>query len=167
MTGENGSNVVVVGIGAMGGGMARALLTSPNVKTVCGYDKSIDAVTKFYEESKQANKSLPSSPSSLYEAISAKTDFVIISLVNESQCQQVCFGGTSDEPDLLSIMSKGSCVIMTSTVTGTCEKYGDVWVKSFCFSLKPTTMFCCHFSFCSYLGKNGRSKVQIEGYFLS
>lgn len=166
MTGENGSNVVVVGIGAMGGGMARALLTSPNVKTVCGYDKSIDAVTKFYEESKQVNKSLSSSPSSLYEAISAKTDFVIISLVNESQCQQVCFGGTNDEPDLLSIMSKGSCVIMTSTVTGTCENMKMCRGGNFCF-FKPTTMFCCPFSFCSYLGKNGRSTIQIEGYFLS
>ena len=129
MTGENGYHVVVVGIGAMGGGMARALLTSPNVKTVCGYDKSVDAVNKFYEESKQVNKSQSSPPNALSDAISDQTDFVIISLVNESQCQQVCFGGTNDEPDLLSIMSKGSCVIMTSTVTGTYEKIRLSWWK--------------------------------------
>ena len=117
MTKETEIEVVVVGIGAMGGGMARALLASPNIKSVCGYDKSTNAVNKFYDESQQANKSVSKPPMSLLDAISDKTDFVILSLVNQAQCQQVCFGGTDDE-DLLSIMSKGSCVIMTSTVTG-------------------------------------------------
>ena len=118
MTKETEIEVVVVGIGAMGGGMARALLTSSNIKSVCGYDKSANAVNKFFDESQQANKSVSKPPMSLLDAISDKTDFVILSLVNQAQCQQVCFGGTDDEPDLLSIMSKGSCVIMTSTVTG-------------------------------------------------
>ena len=118
MTKETEIEVVLVGIGAMGGGMARALLSSPNIKSVCGYDKSTNAVNKFYDESQQANKSVSKPPMSLLDAISDKTDFVILSLVNQAQCQQVCFGGTDDEPDLLNIMSKGSCVIMTSTVTG-------------------------------------------------
>ena len=37
-------NVVVVGIGAMGGGMARALLDSNATKIVVGYDKTTEAV---------------------------------------------------------------------------------------------------------------------------
>ena len=54
-------SVVVVGIGAMGGGMARALLDPPPgsdeiIECVIGYDRYRPAVDKFFEEAKQANK---------------------------------------------------------------------------------------------------------------
>ena len=109
------SKIVVVGIGAMGGGMARALLESPITSSVVGYDRYEPAVEMFFEESKSANKAPESPPSSLKTSISESTDFVILSLVNESQCEQVCFG---DGDNLLNSMSKGSCCILTSTVTG-------------------------------------------------
>lgn len=107
---------VVVGIGAMGGGMARALLQSPVTNVVVGYDKSAEAVEKFFQESKKMSKPGKIPPSSLREAISDSTDFVVVSLVNESQCEQVCFG---EGENLVNLMPKGSCVILTSTVTAT------------------------------------------------
>jgi 3-hydroxyisobutyrate dehydrogenase-like beta-hydroxyacid dehydrogenase len=76
-------------------------------------------VEKFFQESKAANKAANSPPSSLRESISDGMDFVILSLVNESQCEQVCFG---DGENLSNLMPKGSCVILTSTVTGKSDK---------------------------------------------
>ncbi|KAG7356558.1 NADP-dependent 3-hydroxyisobutyrate dehydrogenase related protein [Nitzschia inconspicua] len=112
------SSVVVVGIGAMGGGMARALLDSSVTSTVTGYDKNLAAVETFYRESVHVNKNAGDNPPvSLKDAILLPVDFVILSLVNESQCEAVCFGET--EQSLVNIMEKGSCVILTSTVTAT------------------------------------------------
>ena len=106
-------DVVVIGVGAMGGGMGRALVDSSITKTVTGYDRSTEAVKKFYDTAKE--KAPNSMPTSLDNAISDSTDFVVLSLVNESQCEEVCFGGPTN---LLSLLAKGSCVILTSTVTG-------------------------------------------------
>jgi 3-hydroxyisobutyrate dehydrogenase-like beta-hydroxyacid dehydrogenase len=112
-------DVVVVGIGAMGGGMARALLDSPITNSVIGYDKSVDAVENFFEESKMVNKACEIAPTTLSDSISESTNFVILSLVNESQCEQVCFAG---DENLLNLMPKGSCVVAASTVTGKVEQ---------------------------------------------
>jgi 3-hydroxyisobutyrate dehydrogenase-like beta-hydroxyacid dehydrogenase len=109
-------NVLVVGIGAMGGGMARALLASSITRCVTGYDKSVDAVKTFFGEAQAANKSPSSIPTSMASAITESTDFVVLSLVNQGQCEQVCFG---EGESLLNLVPKGSCVVMTSTVTGT------------------------------------------------
>lgn len=109
-------NVVIVGIGAMGGGMARALLDSEITNTVVGYDKSMAAVELFFQESQNVQKAQGNVPLSLKEAITNDTNVCVISLVNEVQCEEVCFGG---EENLLNLMPKGSCVVMTSTVTGT------------------------------------------------
>ena len=87
------NNVVVVGIGAMGGGMARALLDSEMTDTVVGYDMSVEAVQRFYEEAQKVHKATTQMPASLEDSIAADTNITIISLVNESQCEQVCFGG--------------------------------------------------------------------------
>jgi 3-hydroxyisobutyrate dehydrogenase-like beta-hydroxyacid dehydrogenase len=129
MPSQTGNEIVVVGIGAMGGGMARALLASPVAQIVCGYDRSVGAMEKFLQDAIKANKARrrqgqeKQEPSevlaprtTLSEAITKTTDFVILSLVNESQCDHVCFG--SNEPNLVTILPKGSCVILTSTVTG-------------------------------------------------
>jgi 3-hydroxyisobutyrate dehydrogenase-like beta-hydroxyacid dehydrogenase len=111
-----GQNVVVVGIGAMGGGMACALLAASITRCVTGYDKSVDAVKTFFGESQAAKKAPLSIPSSMTSAITESTDFVVLSLVNQGQCEQVCFG---EGDNLLNLVPKGSCVVMTSTVTGT------------------------------------------------
>ena len=112
-------NVVVIGVGAMGGGMGKALVDSPITKTVTGYDRSIVAAQNFFDVAKE--KMPKSIPKSLDEAISEYTDFAILSLVNEAQCEAVCFGVDSS---LLSLMPRGSCVILTSTVTGKYTIYG-------------------------------------------
>jgi hypothetical protein len=109
-------NVVVVGIGAMGGGMACALLAASITRCVTGYDKSVDAVKTFFGESQAAKKAPSSMPSTMASAITESTDFVVLSLVNQGQCEQVCFG---EGENLLNLVPKGSCVVMTSTVTGT------------------------------------------------
>jgi 3-hydroxyisobutyrate dehydrogenase-like beta-hydroxyacid dehydrogenase len=115
-------NVTVVGIGAMGGGMARALLESDSTTTVVGYDTNGQAVEIFFRETQVANKSPKNVPKSLADAITTQTNIVVISLVNEGQCEQVCFGG---DENLFKLLSKGSCVILTSTVTATWAKKAD------------------------------------------
>ncbi len=109
-------NVVVVGIGAMGGGMARALLDSDVTSLVVGFDKSNEAVEHFYQESLMVQKAPTSIPIRLRDSITDATNICILSLVNESQCEEVCFFG---DECLLHLMPKGSCVVLTSTVTGT------------------------------------------------
>ena len=93
--------------------MGKALVDSPITKTVVGYDRSSEAAKKFFEASK--TKAPDTIPQALDHAITTDTDFALLSLVNESQCEQVCFTGKSS---LLALMPKGSCVILTSTVTG-------------------------------------------------
>jgi 3-hydroxyisobutyrate dehydrogenase-like beta-hydroxyacid dehydrogenase len=110
------SNVTVIGIGAMGGGMARAMLNSSATIRVVGYDRSSILVDALHQEAKAAEKAAHSPATSLREAVTADTNFVVLVLVNEPQCQQVCFG--MDEDSLFSLLPDGSCVILCSTVTG-------------------------------------------------
>jgi 3-hydroxyisobutyrate dehydrogenase-like beta-hydroxyacid dehydrogenase len=110
------ANVTVIGIGAMGGGMAHALLASPATSRVVGFDQSEALVQTFYNDTKQADKAADSPPNSLKEAITSDTDFVVLVLVNEQQCQQVCFG--SDD-NLITLVPDGACIILCSTVTAT------------------------------------------------
>ena len=112
---EDTFNITVIGIGAMGGGMARALLRSPISNRVTGYDRSHELVEAFFHETLSLKKAETLPPSSLSEAVNSATHFSILSLVNEMQCEQVCFG---ESKNLLGLMSPGSCVILTSTVTG-------------------------------------------------
>ena len=111
------ANVTVIGIGAMGGGMARALLASPATLRVVGYDQSTALVQTFHEESNLVGKSADSPPTSLQDAITSDTQFVVLVLVNEQQCQQVCFGG--DKNNLVRLVPDGACIILCSTVTAT------------------------------------------------
>ena len=126
-------NVTVIGLGAMGGGMARSILRSPEVKTVTGFDLSSDAVTKFHQDAVAAGKVVtdeaPSEPYKLSNFVSKKTDVVVVVLVNENQCNSVCFGGDNDE-NLITLMKPESCVFISSTVTpsfakSTCEKFAE------------------------------------------
>ena len=125
--------VTVIGIGAMGGGMARALLHSDCTTKVVGYDRDSVLVEAFHLEASSIGKafsspSFPDSdsastltrpPTTLAEAIQ-DTQAVVLVLVNESQCEAVCFGASGD--DLISLLPSGSCVIVSSTVTATWAK---------------------------------------------
>ena len=55
-------NVTVVGLGAMGDGMARAILRSDKVAKVTGFDLSLELASGFYEEAKAAGKAAESLP---------------------------------------------------------------------------------------------------------
>ena len=113
-------NVTVIGLGAMGGGMARSILRSHEVNTVSGYDLSSDLVTQFYQDSASAGKTMtsvvPSAPFKLSNFVTNETDVVVIVLVNEQQCNTVCFGG-NDNANLISLMKPNGCVFLCSTVT--------------------------------------------------
>jgi len=123
-------NVTVIGIGAMGGGMARALLLgsgSSCCKTVTGYDRAQSLVDKFHEEAVAADKALlvGAPPTRLQEAVTPETNVCILVLLNEAQCEQVCFG---DDENLCSLLSPNSFVFLCSTVTPAwalkaCEKF--------------------------------------------
>merc|ERR1719203_1749098 len=90
-------HVTVIGIGAMGGGMAEALLASSHVSTVTGYDRSTALCEKFHEKASAIQKqadfiSSGCPPKSLSEAIhSEHTNVAVLVLVNESQCDQISF----------------------------------------------------------------------------
>mmetsp|Transcript_32735 Transcript_32735/g.49334 ORF Transcript_32735/g.49334 Transcript_32735/m.49334 type:complete len:546 (+) Transcript_32735:180-1817(+) len=109
-------NVTVIGIGAMGGGMARSLLRDPHVATVSGFDLSTEVASKFFAEAKESGKATPTLPSELTldNFVTKETDVVLIVLVNEAQCNSVCF---ESDINLASILRPGSAVILSSTVT--------------------------------------------------
>ncbi|KAI2498036.1 NAD-binding of NADP-dependent 3-hydroxyisobutyrate dehydrogenase [Fragilaria crotonensis] len=119
-------HVTVVGIGAMGGGMARALLASDAVAQLVGYDRATELVEALFEEAKEVNKAptMAHPPTCLEEAISADTNVVLLVLVNESQCEQVCFG-SNDDKNLLHLLSADSFVILCSTVTPTWARHAE------------------------------------------
>lgn len=114
--------ICVVGLGAMGGGMARSLLRSSEVSEVQGFDLNDEIVKKFYDEAKEAGKASHALPTELVlgKFITSETNVVLLVLVNEAQCDSVCFGSGSN---LESILQPGSCVILSSTVTA-------AWAKS-------------------------------------
>ena len=115
-------NVTVVGIGAMGGGMARALLQSNAVSQVVGYDRSTELVQDFFEEAKEVHKAPAAPPTSLQEAISTDTNVILLLLVTEAQCEDVCFGA---EINLVKLLPVDSCVILCSTVSATWAKHAE------------------------------------------
>jgi len=129
-------NITVVGIGAMGGGMARALLESPVSRTVVGYDTSVKLRDAFFADARSRGKEggHVEPPSTLKRAVTYETDFVVLVLQNETQCERVCFGKGSDDNDdnnnLLRLLPEGCCVILCSTVTSTwarraCQTFAD------------------------------------------
>lgn len=129
-TAVHGSRIAVIGIGAMGGGMARALLNADDspaaaFKSVAGYDRAVTLVDAFYDEAAALNKAPPVKPSTLKDALN-DCDFCLLVLVNEMQCDEVCFGGgtaDSNDDNILTLLPKGACVILSSTVTA-------VWAKT-------------------------------------
>lgn len=115
------TSITVIGLGAMGGGMARSLLRSDAVGSVAGFDLNPEVVSKFYEEAKAVGKAAcAESPQQLTldRFVGATTtDVVLIVLVNEAQCQSVCFGNSPNSSNIESLLRQGSTVIVSSTVT--------------------------------------------------
>ena len=101
--------------------MARSLLRSSSVSLVSGFDLSPEVVSKFYSEAKEVGKATDtlSSALTLDNFVNDKTDVVLIVLVNEKQCNAVCF---ENDVNLESILRPGSCVILSSTVTAAWSK---------------------------------------------
>ena len=101
--------------------MARSLLKSPDIEQVTGYDLSVDLVQTFYDEARAANKAPPCLPGKLELAVDGTTDVVVIVLVNERQCESVCFG--DGDSSLTTLLRDGACVVVSSTVSA-------AWAKS-------------------------------------
>ena len=99
-------NITVVGLGAMGGGMARSLLRSQAVNEVRGFDLSSELVASFYEDAKAMGKASPTLPTALTlnRFVDKSTNVVLIVLVNVKQCQATCFEGDNN---LISLLSEG------------------------------------------------------------
>ena len=135
-------NVTVIGLGAMGGGMARSLLRSDSIQSVTGYDLNVDLCSSFYQEALKCHKTYssirdnliahPNLDSSckkihLSDCIHKDTHVVVLVLVNEEQCQETCFGSqthmddgtqkTTKTTSLIQLLSSNSTVILCSTVS--------------------------------------------------
>lgn len=109
-------NVAVVGIGAMGGGMARAMRDAGY--SVSAYDQSDSLLSAFYNE-----QSMPL-PTDLHETVTGTTDAVFLVLVNQAQCEDVLFGSTSEgTPPLCDVLAPNTMVVVCSTVTA-------AWIQS-------------------------------------
>ena len=79
-------------------------------------------------------------------------------LVNEAQCTSVCFGGNNNV-NLLSILSEGSCVIVSSTVSAAFSK-----MAAEKFSSKKNIQFCdCPISGGSVRANNGEITIMASG----
>jgi|UPI000581A4B1 putative dehydrogenase len=135
-------HIAVIGIGAMGGGMARALLDSNVSHRVDAYDRALPLVEAFYRDAQKLGKAATDghSPTKLSQVVTKETSLVLVVLQNEAQCEQVCFGTGSpqanDENDnLRSLLSHGSCVIVSSTVTAT-------WIRQACTKFREAGILC-------------------------
>mmetsp|Transcript_16004 Transcript_16004/g.18267 ORF Transcript_16004/g.18267 Transcript_16004/m.18267 type:complete len:529 (+) Transcript_16004:3-1589(+) len=132
------TNVTVIGLGAMGGGMALSLLRCDDVNEVSGFDLNPEVVKQFYTEAKELGKTSSSSLLSPPKLLTLdrfvereSTDVVLIVLVNEAQCQSVCFD--NDGVNLESLLRSGSTVIVSSTVTPTwskqaCSRFAEIGI---------------------------------------
>jgi len=132
------TNVTVIGLGAMGGGMALSLLRCDDVNEVSGFDLNPEVVKQFYAEAKELGKTSSSSSLSPPKLLTLdrfvereSTDVVLIVLVNEAQCQSVCFD--NDGVNLESLLRSGSTVIVSSTVTPTwskqaCSRFAEIGI---------------------------------------
>lgn len=146
-TNNEAFHVCVIGIGSMGFGMGMALLSSNSTVTVTGYDLNTASVNSFHTESKNVNKCISSNaPQSVRDAVvRGKTNVVLLSLVNESQCEQICFEG---EVSLVDLLAPGSHVIVCSTVTAS-------WCRSASTRLETHNI---HFIDCPVSGGPARAQ---------
>lgn len=137
--------------------MARSLLRCSSIETVVGFDLSTQLVRSFYVEAHAAGKSTSPLPSEMKveNFVDNFTDVVLVVLVNEAQCQSVCFEG---EHNLLSILREGSCVVISSTVSAAWSKSAE---KIF---LRNNIQFCdCPISGGSVRALKGELTIMASG----
>ncbi|KAL3783372.1 hypothetical protein HJC23_013417 [Cyclotella cryptica] len=83
-------NASIIGLGAMGSGMARSLLRCPSIGTVSGFDLNTSAVEAFYRDAEEVGKAHAvrfgniAEHTRLEHFVDDSTDVVIIALLNES-----------------------------------------------------------------------------------
>lgn len=115
--------------------MARSLLRSEQTTIVSAYDHNTELLNAFHTEAIAANKAKSTTTRSSNPATSLSdavigVDVVVLVLVNESQCNSVCFGddgliqilGDDDDADSSSSQQEQQqqkCVILCSTVSAT------------------------------------------------
>ena len=125
------SKVTVIGIGAMGGGMARALLRDATVTKLVPFDKNYALMDAFREDAIRAGKPFALDECrNLKSAVSGSSTVVLV-LVNEAQCESVCFGNNTEADGnsnsnsslaLIDLLGPGQCLMLCSTVSGTFAK---------------------------------------------
>ena len=93
----------IIGLGAMGGGMAKSLLHAGFA--VCGYDVNPQAVERLV----QAGGTAASTPASA----AANADVLVLMVLNSEQADQALFGENGAAPSLAS----GALVMLCSTVS--------------------------------------------------
>merc|ERR1712232_80691 len=122
-----------------------ALLSSSCTNTVTGYDLNEDSVASFHSCAIEAKKAIYSPPKSLEEAVSS-ANVVVLCLVNEQQCESVCF--SSDNACLAKLLPKNACIIITSTVTAS-------WCRSASSRFTACGIYCMD---CPVSGGPARAK---------
>ena len=155
--------VTVIGLGAMGGGMARSLLKCSAISQISGFDLSADLVASFYDDALAAGKAAGmSSPTNhpppnltLDNFVDESTNVVLLVLVNEAQCQHTCFGG---DVNLFSILREDSCVVVSSTVSAAWSK-----IAAQQFSTKKIQFCDCPISGGAVRAANGELTVMASG----
>jgi putative dehydrogenase len=152
-------NVTVIGLGAMGGGMARALLRSSSISTVSGCDISEKVVEQFQAEALSAGKDdreIAISSTNLSSSVTPRTDVVVLVLVNEKQCNQVCFANNGNS--LIQLMKADSTVMLSATVTA-------LWAKeaSEIFEKKSIHFVDCPMSGGPVRAKSGELTMMASG----
>jgi 3-hydroxyisobutyrate dehydrogenase-like beta-hydroxyacid dehydrogenase len=107
--------------------MARALLAAqsqnhhrqgvvPPSWIVIGYDQDETRTQDFHRESSQINAENNVAPISLSDAVTSTTQVCILVLLNEDQCERVCFGNKEDR-SLIKLLSPNAIVIQCTTVS--------------------------------------------------
>ncbi|KAL7514901.1 hypothetical protein ACHAXN_012175 [Cyclotella atomus] len=123
MTSPSPLNVSIIGLGAMGSGMARSLLRSPAIASLSAFDLNLSALESFYNEAggKAPCKYIDiakEAKSRLDSYIDKDTDVVVLALLNEDQCESIIFtDGPPHHSSLVTLLKPGAVIVVTSTVS--------------------------------------------------
>ncbi|KAL3798228.1 hypothetical protein ACHAWO_003433 [Cyclotella atomus] len=123
MTSPSPLNVSIIGLGAMGSGMARSLLRSPAIASLSAFDLNLSALEYFYNEAggKAPCKYIDiakEAKSRLDSYIDKDTDVVVLALLNEDQCESIIFtDGPPHHSSLVTLLKPGAVIVVTSTVS--------------------------------------------------
>ena len=111
-------HVTVIGLGNIGRGMARSLLRSVSregggVVSVSGFDLATNLVAEFHEEAGTAPPTSMRESIAGHDSASGAARVVVLTLVNQQQCEAVAFQG---DDCLLNLLGEGDAVVLCSTV---------------------------------------------------